>query len=114
MTTQMPMDGQNEAINVLGLRTGKGHVVPFTSSAANTTPEFGPTISVVTVYATVDCFLQTGGSDGTVGTSNGLFLPSSPEIALGLGGGIMVRDFYKYLSVIGSSSDGTLYVSERS
>ena len=77
MTTQMPLDGQIEAIIVLGLRTGKGHVVPFTSSAANTTPEFGPTISVVTVYATVDCFLQTGGSDVTVGTSNGHFLPSS-------------------------------------
>ena len=83
MTTQMPMDGQNEAINVLGLRTGKGHVVPFTSSAANTTPEFGPTISVVTVYATVDCFLQTGGSDVTVGTSNGHFLASSTVIGLG-------------------------------
>ena len=58
MTTQMPMDGQNEAINVLGLRNGKGHVVPFTSSSANTSPEFGPTISVVTVYATVDCFYK--------------------------------------------------------
>ena len=114
MTTQMPMDGQNEAINVLGLRTGKGHVVPFTSSAANTTPEFGPTISVVTVYATVDCFLQTGDSTVTVATSNGHFLPSSTVIDLGLGGGIMVRDFYKYLGVIGSSSSGTLYISERS
>ena len=39
MTTTMPADGQNQAINVLNLkRPGKGHQVPFTSSAANTSP----------------------------------------------------------------------------
>ena len=113
MTTQMPMDGGNQAINVLGLKPGKGHQVPFTSGSANTSPEISETISVVTVYSTADCFIQTGDSDVTCTTSNGHFLPATTVIDLGLGGGIAVRDFDKYICVIGSSSSGTLYVSER-
>ena len=113
MTTQMPMEGGNQAINVLGLNPGKGHQVPFTSSSANTSPEISETISVVTVYSTADCFIQTGDADVTCTTSNGHFLQSSTIIDLGLGGGIQVRNFDKYLCVIGSSGSGTLYVSER-
>ena len=45
MTTQMPMDGGNQAINVLGLKPGKGHQVPFTTSEANTSPQISETIS---------------------------------------------------------------------
>jgi hypothetical protein len=113
MTTQMPMDGGNQAINVLGLNPGKGHQVPFTSSSSNASPQISETISVVSVYSTVDAFIQTGDSDVTCTTSNGHFLPASTILDLGLGGGIAVRDFDKYVCVIGSSSAGTLYISER-
>ena len=114
MTTTMPADGQNQAINVLNLRPGKGHQVPFTSSTANTSPKISNTISVISIYSTKDCFIQTGGSTVTCTTSNGHFLPSSTVIDIGLGGGIQVRDFDKYICVVGSSESGTLYVSERS
>ena len=45
MTTQMPMDGGNQAINVLGLNPGKGHQVPFTSSSATTSQKISKTLS---------------------------------------------------------------------
>ena len=114
MTTTMPSDGQNQAINVLNLRPGKGHQVPFTTASANTSPKISNTISVISVYATVDAFIQTGASTVTCTTSNGHFLPASTVIDIGLGGGIQVREFDKYICVIGSSGSGTLYVSERS
>ena len=114
MTTTMPADGQNQAINVLNLNPGKGHQVPFTAASSNASPEISSTISVISVYATVDAFIQTGASDVACTTSNGHFLPASTIIDIGLGGGIEVRNFDKYICVIGSSGSGTLYVSERS
>ena len=104
MTTTQPADGQNQPINVLGLNPGKGHQVPFTTSKANTSPEISETISVI----------QTGSSDVTCTTSNGHFLPASTLIDLALGGGALVRDFDKFICVIGSEEAGTLFVSERS
>ena len=49
----------------------------------------------------------------TCTTSNGHFLPASTFLDISLGGGIQVREFDKYICVIGSSDSGTLYVSER-
>ena len=57
MTTTMPADGQNQAINVLGLNPGKCHQVPFTTSEANTSPQISETISVISVFSTKDCFI---------------------------------------------------------
>lgn len=111
--TTMPADDRNQAINVLGLNPGKGHQVPFTSSSSNASPQISETISVVSVYSTVDAFIQTGDSDVSCTTSNGHFLPASTIIDLGLGGGALVREFDKFVCVIGSSGSGTLYVSER-
>ena len=114
MTTTQPADGQNQPINVLGLNPGKGHQVPFTTSEANTSPQISETISVISVFSTKDCFIQTGGSDVTCTTSNGHFLPASTLIDLALGGGALVREFDKFICVIGSEEAGTLFVSERS
>jgi len=113
MTTTMPADGQNQAINVLGLKPGKGHQVPFTAGSANTSPEISETISVISVYSTKDCFIQTGDSAVTCTTSNGHFLPATTFLDIALGGGALVREFDKFICVIGSSDSGTLYVSER-
>ena len=113
MTTTMPADGQNQAINVLGLKPGKGHQVPFTAGSANTSPEISETISVISIYSTKDCFIQTGDSDVTCTTSNGHFLPATTFLDIALGGGALVREFDKFICVIGSSDSGTLYVSER-
>ena len=110
----MPADGQNQAINVLNLSPGKGHQVPFTAGAANTSPQISDTISVISVYSTKDCFIQTGDADVTCTTSNGHFLPATTLIDIGLGGGIEVRNFDKFICVIGDSDAGKLYVSERS
>ena len=54
MTTTMPADGQNQAINVLGLNPGKCHQVPFTTSEANTSPQISETISVISGFSTKD------------------------------------------------------------
>jgi len=113
MTTQMPMDAGNQAINVLGYWPGKGHQVPFVTASANTSPEFGPVCSVITIYSTKDCFIQTGDSAVTCTNSNGHFIPNSTVIDIGLGGGLDVRSFDKFLCVIGDSEAGELYVSER-
>ena len=113
MTTTMPADGQNQAINVLGLNPGKCHQVPFTTSEANTSPQISETLSVISVFSTKDCFIQTGSSDVTCTTSNGHFLPASTFLDLSLGGGALVREFDKFICVIGDSEAGKLFVSER-
>ena len=111
---QQPMDQGNQPINVLGLWPGRAHQVPFTTVSSNTSPEFNRVTSVITVYSTVDAFIQPGDDDISISTSNGHFLPASTMIDISLGGGAQVRQFYKYVAVIGSNESGTLYVSERS
>ena len=112
--SKQPRDDANDPIPVLGLRPNGGHQVPFTTGSSNTSPQISETISVISVFSTKDCFIQTGSSDVTCTTSNGHFLPASTLIDLALGGGALVRDFDKFICVIGSEEAGTLFVSERS
>ena len=101
MTTTMPADGQNQAINVLGLNPGKCHQVPFTTSEANTSPQISETISVISVFFNKRLFLfKLEASDVTCTTSNGHFLPASTFLDLSLGGGALVREFDKFICVI--------------
>ena len=111
--TQQPMDQGNQPINVLGFFPGRAYQVPFTTSSSNTSPEFSHVTSVITLYSDKDCFIQPGNSDVAITTSNGHFLPASTMLDVSLGGGAQVREFFKYIAVIGSTESGTLYVSER-
>jgi hypothetical protein len=106
--SKLPRDGNNTPIPVLSLKSGAGHVVPYTSSV-NTSPMFSNSTTVVTVYATTDAFIEVG---NTATCTH--FLPASTLVDLSLGRTFQSSETPKVLTVISESEDGILYVSERS
>ena len=110
--SKQPRDDGNEPIPVLGLRPNRGHQVPYTASS-NTSPAISSSVRVVTLYATTDCFIETGDASVTASNVTSHFLPADIPYDISLGDETSAVDNDKYVAVIGSSSDGKLYISER-
>jgi len=112
--SKQPRDDGNEAIPVLGLRTRGGQNVAFNTSTATTSQQISDSVRVVTLYATADAFIETHGSvTVTPNAANAHFLPSSIpyDISLGFENDAINND--KFVTVLGISESGTLYISER-
>ena len=107
--SKQPKDDGGNIIPVLGLRFQSGYIVPFTTSA-NTSPQFSGHTSVVTIYSTSACFIECGDANVIANTSNSHFIASSIpyDISTKSDSGEKL-----YLSVIGATAPGTLYISER-
>ena len=110
--SKQPRDDGNDPIPVLGLRPGRGLQVPYTSNS-NTSPAISSSVRVITVYATTDCFIETGNASISADTVNSHFLPAQIPYDLSLGAENNAADNDKYVAVIQSASGGTLYISER-
>ena len=110
--SKQPRDDGNEPIPVLGLRPNRGHQVPYTSSS-NTSPAISSSVRVVTLYATTDCFIETGDASVEAFTSNSHFLPNSIPYDVSLGAENDASDNDKFVAVVQSESAGKLYISER-
>lgn len=110
--SKQPRDDGNEPIPVLGLRPNKGHQVPHTTSS-NTSPAISPSVRVVSLYSTTDCFIETGNVTITANQSNSHFLPSGFIYDVSLGAETTASQNDKYVAVISATSPGTLYISER-
>lgn len=110
--SKQPRDDGNDPIPVLGLRPNGGHQVPYTASS-NVSPAISGSIRVVTLYATQDCFIETGASGVEANTSNSHFLPASLPYDVSLGAETDASQNDKYVAVIQASTAGTLYISER-
>ena len=111
--SKQPRDDGNDPIPVLGLRQGKGHQVPFTTGASNTSPQISASIRVVTLYADQDAFIETGSSSVEANQTTSHFLPSSIPYDISLGAETDPLDNDRFIAIIGSSSSGKLYISER-
>ena len=112
--SKQPRDDGNEAIPVLGLRTRGGQNVTFTASTANTTQQIADSVRVVTLYSTADAYIETHGAvTVTPNAANAHFLPASIpyDISMGFENDAVNND--KFVTVLGVSGSGTLYVSER-
>ena len=110
--SKMPTDDGGVEIPVLGLTKHGGYIVPFTSSTANSSPQISGT-KVASLHATVDCFVEITVDNAAANTSNSHFLPASSMVDISLGQGVSTANYSKYISVIGATEAGTLYISKR-
>ena len=112
--SQQPKDNANEPIPVLGFRPNGGHQVPFTTSTSNASPRISNSVRVVTLYSTEDAFFETGETDAvSANSANSHFLPKTVPYDVSLGPEVVSENNDRFVSVIGSTASGTLYVSER-
>ena len=111
--SKQPRDDGNEAIPVLGIRPNGGHQVPFTAATSNTSPAISDSIRVVTLYSTEDVFVETGASGVTSNKINSHFIPATVPYDISLGAENEAAQNDRYVSVIGATAIGTLYISER-
>ena len=110
--SKQPRDDGNDPIPVLGLRPNGGHQVPF-SATSNTSPAISNSIRVVTLYATEDCFIETGSASVEANTSNSHFLAKSIPFDISLGAETVASANDRYVAVIEATTAGILYISER-
>ena len=105
----LPIDGAGYPIPALGYLDGGARTVTVTSSSNRTSSTFATTTDVISVCATVDCFIRLGSNTVTAANTDH-FLPANlyQDIA------ITPTTKDRYLAVIrAGSTDGTLYISER-
>ena len=112
--SQQPKDNANEPIPVLGFRPNGGHQVPYTNSTSTASPRISNSVRVVTLYSTEDAFFETGETDSvSANSTNSHFLPKTVPYDVSLGPEVVSENNDRFVSVIGSTSSGILYISER-
>ena len=111
--SKQPRDDGNVAIPVLGLRPGGGQAIATSTVAAARSAAIAGSVRVVTLYSTVDCFIETGDSSVEANTSTSHFLPAQIPYDISLGSETIAADNDRFISVITASVSGVLYVSER-
>jgi hypothetical protein len=110
MSTYMPTDLRNNPIPVLRMREDKAHTINVTATSARNSTAFDAETRVVSLYATEDMFIRFGNSSITATTSHH-FLPAGTYYDVSLGG--QGNGFASHVAAIRSTSDGTLYISEK-
>jgi len=111
--SKQPRDDGNDPIPVLGFKQGRGQIVPFTSATSNTSAEISDSVRVVTLYSTVDAFIETGNAGDTANQTNSHFLPAQIPYDISLGPETEARNNFRRVLVIGATTNGVLYLSER-
>src|SRR5210317_325662 len=110
--SKQPRDDGNDPIPVLGLRPSGGQQIVFSGASARSTA-VSNSVRVVTLYATQDCFVETGDATVEANGSTSHFLPASIPYDISLGAETVASENDRYVSVIAVSDSGTLYLSER-
>lgn len=110
MTTVLPRDADDNAIQALKPLDGGAHHVAYTGTAARNTTAFDSKTRVIIITASSDCYYKLGGS-GVTATSADHFLPGGSIFYLAVGGGKGTEQS-SHISVIQSSDAGTLHISE--
>jgi hypothetical protein len=112
--SKQPRDDGNAAIPVLGFKNNGGQQVPFTSSSSNVSQQIGSSTRVVTLYSTKDAFIETHGLTTVAATvTSGHFLPATVPYDISMGFETAAVNNDKFVSVLGSTESGVLYISER-
>ena len=112
--SKQPRDDGNDPIPVLGFRFNHGHQVPFTSATSNVSSSISNSVRVVTLYSTVDCFVETHTTNTIEANKiNSHFIPATVPYDVSLGPEVVASENDRFVAVIGSTASGTLYISER-
>ncbi len=105
----LPLDASGYPIPTLGYLDGGARTLALTSTTARTSTPFSITTDIISVYATIDCFIRLGNNTVTAANTDH-FIPGNmyQDIA------ITPNTKDRYISGIRAGSlDGTLYISER-
>ena len=111
--SKQPRDDANEPIPVLGLRPAGGSKINFNTSSASLSTRFANSIRVITLYATADCYVEIGDATTVANTSNSHFVPNGFLYDVALGSQLIASETSKYISVLGTTASGIIYISER-
>jgi hypothetical protein len=107
----LPIDLDNQPIQVLGLKRTDGvHQIAISATSARNTTGFNATTRVISIFATVDCFVEQG-DESVIATTSRHLVPAGIYLDLDIGGGKTSEN--PYLAVISSGPTGTLFISER-
>lgn len=112
MTTLLPKDADNNIIPALRMRDSGAHSIAISSSAARNSVAFDEETKVISIYATVDCYLKFG-DDSVTATPSDHFFPANTYYDVAITGGSGKGPHNAYLSAIRVAEDGTIYVSEK-
>jgi hypothetical protein len=110
--SKQPRDDGNAPIPVLGLRPNGGQVVTLSGGASHASNQFDHAVRVITIYSTVDCFVEIGNDTVQANASNSHFIPAQFLCDLSLGFDNNASRNSKYLAAY-SVESGSLYISER-
>lgn len=110
MSTLLPTDLNNNPIPVMRLRPGYAQSVAVTASSARNATAFDSLTRVIGIYATVPMFVRLGGNTVTAAATDH-YLPADTYMDISVAGS--TTQSYAYIAAIRSSSDGTLYISEK-
>jgi len=110
--SKQPRDDANAPIPVLALRPNGGQSIAISSSSARSAAVHS-SVRVITVYATVDAFIEVGDSDVVASASTSHFLPAGLPYDISLGAETRPSDNPRYVACIQASDSGVLYVFDR-
>ena len=108
---KMPTDANDNPIPALALRNGGSHTIAVTATSAKNTNPFPSTTKVVSVYATVDVFIEFGNSSITASPADHFF-PAGLyyDFAINQDEESTVTNI---AVVRAGTTDGTVYLSEK-
>lgn len=106
--SKQPRDDANSPIPVLGLRPNSGQQLAL-SNVATQSASLHASTRVVTVYSTVDCFIEVGVQ---ANLTNSHIVPAGYVFDIAVSSDLVAANSTKYLSAI-SQESGVLYISER-
>ena len=111
--SKQPRDDANEPIPVLGLRPAGGSKISFNFSTATLSARFANSIRVITLYATADCYVEIGDDTVVANKTTSHFVPLGFIYDVALGSQLIASETSKFISVLGDTASGALYISER-
>ncbi len=104
MATLLPRDDSGAPMHALHLKTGGAQKIITSATSTRQTNAFASTTQIIAVYATQDCFIQTGNSTITAANTDH-FIPACFMMTIALRGD-------SYMAALQSSQAGILYISE--
>lgn len=109
--TRLPRDANNSPIPAVRLpASGGAHTVAIAAASARNTVAFTAGRALVSLYATVPCYVRFGGDD-VVATTSDHYFPTGIYYDFAIGGDGVKQ--YTHVAVLRVSTDGNLYISEK-
>lgn len=110
MPTQLPTDQNNLPIPALRLKDGRAHKITVGAASARNSVGFESDTQIISLYATVPVYIRLGTGSVTATTSDHYF-PAGTYYDIAVGGDGVAQS--THIAVLRESSDGILYVSEK-